>query len=57
MLTEAGFTEPTFHGSTGYFTSSCTQGGLITARKPGGETAAEVVGMGGIGDGAAPNGE
>jgi hypothetical protein len=36
MLTEAGFAEPTFHGWTGYFTSSYTQGGLITARKPGG---------------------
>jgi hypothetical protein len=36
MLTEGGFTEPTFHGWTGYFTSPYTQGGLITARKPGG---------------------
>jgi hypothetical protein len=35
MLTEAGFAEPTFHGRTGYFTSPCAQGGLITARKPG----------------------
>jgi hypothetical protein len=40
MLSEAGFAEPTFHGWTGYFTSSYTQGGLITARKPSGETAA-----------------
>jgi hypothetical protein len=40
MLTEAGFAEPTFHGWTGYFTSPYTQGGLITARKPGEETAA-----------------
>ncbi len=40
MLTEAGFAEPTFHGWTGYFTSLYTQGGLITARKPSGETAA-----------------
>ena len=34
MLAEAGFTEATFHGWTGYRTSSCTQGGLVTARKP-----------------------
>jgi hypothetical protein len=40
MLTEAGFADATFHGWTGYFTSSYTQGGLITARKPGRETAA-----------------
>ena len=40
MLSEAGFAEPVFHGWTGYFTSSYTQGGLITARKPGGGTAA-----------------
>jgi hypothetical protein len=33
MLAEAGFAEPTFHGWTGYVTSSFTQGGLITARK------------------------
>jgi hypothetical protein len=39
MLAEAGFAEPTFHGWTGYFTSPYTQGGLITAWKPGGETA------------------
>src|SRR5262245_16903546 len=36
MLADAGFTETTFHGWTGYVTSSCTQGGLITARKTGG---------------------
>ena len=35
MLTESGFAERTFHGWTGYFTSSYTQGGLITSRKPG----------------------
>ena len=34
MLTEAGFTETTIHGRTGYRTSSFTQGGLVTARKP-----------------------
>ena len=45
MLTGAGFTEATFHGWTGYFTSPYTQGGFITARKPGGETDAEVVSM------------
>lgn len=39
MLTDAGFTDATFHGWTGYVTSSCTQGGLVTARKPGGEPA------------------
>ena len=39
MLTEAGFNETTFHGWTGYRTSSFTQGGLVTARKPGGEPA------------------
>jgi hypothetical protein len=39
MLTDAGFIDPAFHGWTGYFTSSYTQGGLIAARKPGGETA------------------
>jgi hypothetical protein len=44
MLTEAGFAEPTFPGWTGYFTSPYTQVGLITARKPGRETAAVVVG-------------
>jgi hypothetical protein len=44
MLTEAGFIEPAFHGRTDYFTSPYTQGGLITARKPGGEAAAGVMG-------------
>jgi hypothetical protein len=39
MLAEAGFVEPTFHGWTGYVTSSFTQGGLITARKPNEELA------------------
>jgi len=34
MLTDAGFTETTFHGWTGYRTSSSTQGGLITAHRP-----------------------
>ncbi len=34
MLAEVGFTETTFHGWTGYRTSSSTQGGLVTARKP-----------------------
>jgi hypothetical protein len=34
MLVEAGFAGAMFHGWTGYHTSSCTQGGLITARKP-----------------------
>jgi protein-S-isoprenylcysteine O-methyltransferase Ste14 len=37
MLANAGFTEARFHGWTGYRTSSCTQGGLVTARKPNGE--------------------
>jgi hypothetical protein len=36
MLTDAGFAEPRFHGRTGYFTSSFTEGGLVSARKPGG---------------------
>jgi protein-S-isoprenylcysteine O-methyltransferase Ste14 len=40
MLTDAGFTDATFHGWTGYITSSTTQGGLVMARKPGGEPAA-----------------
>jgi hypothetical protein len=39
MLADAGFTEATFHGWTGYRTSSLTQGGLVTARKPTGPTA------------------
>ena len=34
MLADAGFTEATIHGWTGDQTSSCTQGGLVTARKP-----------------------
>ena len=34
MLAEAGFTGATFHGWTGYHTSSCTEGALITAMKP-----------------------
>jgi hypothetical protein len=34
MLAEAGFAGAMFHGWTGCHTSSCTQGGLITARKP-----------------------
>jgi len=34
MLTEAGFVEGGIHGWTGYRTSSCTQGALITATKP-----------------------
>jgi hypothetical protein len=34
MLTGAGFVEGRVHGWTGYRTSSCTQGALITARKP-----------------------
>lgn len=38
MLTEAGFADAVFHGWTGYVTSSCTQGGLVTARKPVGVT-------------------
>ena len=42
MLAEAGFAEATFHGWTGYRTSSCTQGGLITARKPTDPTASDV---------------
>jgi hypothetical protein len=32
-LIGTGFAEPTFCGWTGYRTSSCTQGGLIKARK------------------------
>jgi hypothetical protein len=34
MLYEAGFTEAMLHGWTGYHTSACTEGGLVTARKP-----------------------
>lgn len=54
MLTEARFAEPTFHGWTGYFTSSYTQGGLITARKPGGGDDAQ--GVRRAGDGARDEG-
>jgi protein-S-isoprenylcysteine O-methyltransferase Ste14 len=32
-----GLTDATFHGWTGYVTSSYTQGGLVTARKPTGD--------------------
>ena len=38
MLAETGFIDAKFHGWTGYVTSSCTQGGLVTARKPSRET-------------------
>jgi hypothetical protein len=34
MLADAGFIEATFHGWTGYRTSSRTEGALVTARKP-----------------------
>jgi hypothetical protein len=34
MLTDAGYVEGHFHGWTGYRTSSCTEGALVTARKP-----------------------
>ncbi len=37
MLADAGFTGAKFHGWTGYRTSSCTQGALVTACKPSGE--------------------
>ena len=40
MLAQAGFADAAFHGWTGYVTSSRTQGGLVTARKPGGDPAA-----------------
>jgi hypothetical protein len=33
MLSEAGFAEPKFDGWTGYRTSPCTEGALISARK------------------------
>jgi len=36
MLAEAGFVEARTHGWTGYHTSSCTEGALVTARKPAG---------------------
>jgi hypothetical protein len=38
MLDEAGFIDAVFHEWTGYVTSSRTQGGLVTARKPTGAT-------------------
>jgi len=34
MLSDAGFVEARVHGWTGYRTSSCTQGALVSARKP-----------------------
>ena len=34
MLAEADFVDAKMHGWTGYRTSSCTQGALITAKKP-----------------------
>src|SRR4051794_23906051 len=34
MLTETGFIDAKFHGWSGYVTSSCPPGGLVTARKP-----------------------
>jgi hypothetical protein len=34
MLAEAGFVDARMHGWTGYRTSSCTQGALVTAKKP-----------------------
>jgi hypothetical protein len=34
MLTAAGFVEVRFHGWTGYRTSACTQGALVTAVRP-----------------------
>jgi hypothetical protein len=34
MLADAGFVDATIHGWTGYRTSSCTQGALVSARKP-----------------------
>jgi protein-S-isoprenylcysteine O-methyltransferase Ste14 len=37
MLAEVGFIDAKFHGWTGYITSSVTQGGLVTAHKPGEE--------------------
>jgi hypothetical protein len=36
MLIDAGFTDVVFHGWTDYRTSSYTQGGLVSARKPAG---------------------
>jgi hypothetical protein len=34
MLSDAGFVNAKFHGWTGYHTSSCTEGALVTAEKP-----------------------
>jgi hypothetical protein len=34
MLNEAGFAEGKIHGWTGYHTSPCTEGALVSARKP-----------------------
>jgi hypothetical protein len=34
MLADAGFIGATIHGWTGYRTSSCTEGALVTAQKP-----------------------
>jgi hypothetical protein len=34
LLAEAGFVEGHIHGWTGYHTSPCTEGALITATKP-----------------------
>jgi hypothetical protein len=34
MLEDAGFVEAVVHGWTGYRTSSCTQGALISVEKP-----------------------
>lgn len=36
MLADAGFVDAIFHGWTGYHTSSCTEGALMTASKPNG---------------------
>ena len=33
MLESAGFVNLVFHGWTGFRTSACTQGALLTARK------------------------
>jgi hypothetical protein len=33
MLAEAGFVEGRIHGWTGYHTSPCTEGALVTARR------------------------
>lgn len=40
MLEAAGFGEVTFHGWTGYRTSGCTQGALVSALKSPGEPGA-----------------